>query len=136
MDALTTDIPTGQAIRRTTDKLAIGLGWFSFGLGIVELVAPGRLARILGMQGKERLIRAYGVREIAAGIPTLAGDRRVGLISRVAGDALDIVTLAPALRPTNLKRQNVVLALAAVGAVTLLDMAATAGLFSAQRQAT
>ena len=74
------------------DKLARALGWFSVGLGITELVAPGQLARLLGLQGKEGLLRAYGARELASAIPTLSVDKQVGLASRLAGDALDLAT--------------------------------------------
>ena len=47
------------------DRLARALGWFSIGLGVTELVAPGQIARTLGLEGKEGLIRAYGARELA-----------------------------------------------------------------------
>ena len=38
--------------------LAQGLGWFSIGLGVAELVAPEQLARFLGMEEHTQLIRA------------------------------------------------------------------------------
>lgn len=117
---------TGPSSLGTSDRLARALGWFSLGLGTAEIVAPERIARSLGMEGKERLIRAYGAREIASGIPTLSVDKHVGLISRVAGDAVDIATLLPAVRSDNPKHRNARMALAAVGAVTLLDIVATA----------
>ena len=47
------------------DTLARGLGVFSIALGVVEVIAARALARTLGMEGQETLIRAYGVREIA-----------------------------------------------------------------------
>ncbi|MFO1079382.1 MAG: hypothetical protein U1E23_01970 [Reyranellaceae bacterium] len=109
------------------DRLTRALGWFSLALGVAELVAPGRITRALGLEGKEGLVRAYGAREIAAGIPTLSMDKHVGLASRVVGDVIDIATLLPALRPGNPKRGNALLALGAVAAVTALDViAATA----------
>jgi threonine dehydrogenase-like Zn-dependent dehydrogenase len=54
--------------------LAEGLGWFSVGLGLAELVAPERLARFLGMDEHAGLIRAYGVRELATGAGILFQD--------------------------------------------------------------
>ena len=48
--------------------LAQGLGWFSIGLGLAELLAPGNLARFLGMEERTELIRVYGMREIATGL--------------------------------------------------------------------
>jgi hypothetical protein len=104
------------------DQLDRGLGWFSVSLGVAELIAGGRLARWLGTQGHEPLIRAYGVREILSGVGTLSVGKTVGLWSRVGGDALDIVTLATGLREDNPKKGNVGLAMAAVIGVTLLDL--------------
>ena len=74
---------------------AVGLGLFSIGLGAVELLAPRALARATGLKGQESLLRAYGLREIASGLGLLASDDpRNWLWARLAGDALDVSTLA------------------------------------------
>lgn len=109
------------------DRLARALGWFSIGLGVTELVAPGRIARMLGLEGKEGLIRAYGAREIASAVPTLSVDKQVGLASRIAGDMLDLGTLALGLRRDNPKRDNAAIATALVVGITLLDLFAYTG---------
>ena len=109
------------------DRLARALGWFSIGLGIAELVAPGKIARTLGLEGKEGLIRAYGARELASAVPTLSVDKQVGLASRIGGDALDLGTLALALRRDNPKRDNAAVATALVVGITLLDILAYSG---------
>ena len=102
--------------------LAQGLGWFSFGLGLAELVAPQSLARFLGMDEHAGLIRAYGLRELATGAGILLQeDPTPWLWARVAGDALDIATLATALDADNPRRGSVALALVAVAGVTALD---------------
>lgn len=116
------------------DRLARALGWFSIGLGITELVAPGRLARALGLDGKEGLIRAYGARELASAIPTLSVDKPIGLAARIGGDALDLGTLATALHRDNPKRRNAVIATAMVAGITLLDLVAYAGVKTAHRR--
>lgn len=113
------------------DRLARTLGWFSIGLGVAELVAPGRIARRLGLEGKEGLIRAYGARELAAAVPTLSVDKQVGLAMRIGGDAIDLATLATALRPDNPKRGNAAIATALVVGITLLDVLAYAGVKAA-----
>lgn len=105
------------------DRVANGLGWFSLGLGLLEIVAPSVLTRSLGMQGREGLVRAFGVREVAAGVASLSPDRALGLWSRVGGDLLDLAVLYSAYRDDNPKRDNVGLALALVGAITCLDLA-------------
>jgi len=74
------------------------------------------------MEGKERLVRFYGAREVWAGLMSLSPDKHAGLCSRVAGDGLDIATLLIGLRANNPKRGNVTVALAAVGAITLFDL--------------
>ncbi|MBZ9936983.1 hypothetical protein LB518_11810 [Mesorhizobium sp. BR1-1-16] len=121
-------IATGPSSLPGPDKFARGLGWFSIGLGLTELLAPRALTRWLGMPGMEGLVRCFGCREIAAGMLTLSTERRTGVASRVLGDGLDIVALATALGPDNSKRQNAGLALALVAGVTLLDIVASAAL--------
>jgi hypothetical protein len=106
-----------------TENLATKLGLFSLILGAAEVMAPRTLGRALGMERQAGLLRAYSLREIAAGIGILVARHPIGwLWGRVAGDAIDIATLTPAVRASNPKRNNVGLALAAVAAVTLLDV--------------
>lgn len=104
--------------------LARGLGWFSLGLGLVELLAARRLAAALGMRERAGLIQLYGLREIATGVGLLTGDDPTPwLWARAGGDVLDLATLAPGLDRRNPCRQNVALALAAVAGVAALDVA-------------
>jgi hypothetical protein len=117
-------LSSGPSSLDVTDRLARALGWFSIGLGIAELVGARHITRLLGIEGSEGLIRAFGAREIGAGIVSLSVDKHVGLWSRVAGDALDLAALAAARRPGNPKRHNVDSALAMVAGITLLDILA------------
>ena len=51
-------------------RLANGLGWFSIGLGLAELAAPRQVARLVGARDEDNtrtVLRAYGIRELAAG---------------------------------------------------------------------
>lgn len=106
------------------EKVATGLGWFSVGLGLCELVAPEKLGHELGLDDKTGLIRAYGLRENGAGAGIFASkpSRAFWLWSRVGGDALDLATLATGLTPKNTKRQNAAIAFAMVVGITLLDI--------------
>ena len=107
----------------TADSLARGLGWFSVALGLTELLGAESLGRWLGMEEHTGLLRAYGVRELATGVGILSTDDPTPWIwGRVAGDALDIATLATGLRHDNPARDNVGVALAAVAGVTVLDI--------------
>jgi len=114
-------LSSGPSSLGTADRLARMLGWFSIGLGTLELVAPRAVERLFGMKGRKRLIRAYGVREIGAGVLSLAPEKDAGLWARLAGDGLDLLALATALRPGNRKRDKVGLAMAMVAGVALLD---------------
>ncbi|MDT8757761.1 hypothetical protein MZO42_03545 [Sphingomonas psychrotolerans] len=124
----------GPSSLSSADRLARALGWFSIGLGITELVAPGRIARTLGLDDKEGLIRAYGARELASAIPTLSVDKPIGLAARIGGDALDLGTLATALHRDNPQRRNAAIATAMVAGITLLDIVAYAGVKAAHRR--
>jgi uncharacterized membrane protein len=105
-------------------KLAKGLGWFSIGLGLAELLAPRAIASISGVS-KERtgLIRLYGLREIASGITIFSQEKPTeGVWSRVVGDALDLTSLGMAAANPNAKKGRIAFATANVLAVTALDV--------------
>ena len=104
----------------SAERSAKGLGWFSLGLGLTELLAARPLTRALGVPGKVGLVRAFGLREIASGA-LIARNHRAGTWSRVAGDALDVAALAAAL-PGNRRKRTVGLALGAVAGAALLDV--------------
>jgi hypothetical protein len=109
--------------RPDAETLARSLGWFSVGLGLVEFFAPRKLARALGMRGRERLVRRYGLRELAVGIGILCAKRDAApwLWARVAGDGLGLATLA-GTAGRNGRRGSATLALAAVAGVAALDV--------------
>lgn len=117
-------LKTGPSSFSSSDRLARNLGWFSIGLGVVQLFGAHRITRALGMEGQEVAVRACGLREIGSGMMTLSVDREVGLASRIAGDGLDIVALGSAMHPDNPKQDNVAIALVMVAGVTLLDFIA------------
>ena len=113
----------------TTEQLAVGLGWFSIGLGLAELLAPQTVARLIGMpNASPAILRAFGAREIGAGLAILnEPDRPAWLWSRVTGDVVDVSYLASGLAFDNDENDGndatkVSLALAAVLGVTALDV--------------
>lgn len=106
-----------------SERVARGLGWFSIGLGLAELVAPGKLAQALGLEGKETLLRGYGVRELGAGALALRGSEAAAMWSRAGGDLVDLGTLALGYRDgTEEQRRNAAIAIAAVAGITLVDV--------------
>jgi len=117
-------IESGPSSLTSVDRAANFLGWFSIGLGLAEVFAPNRLSRLLGMESNfaPTLVRSYGAREIGAGILTLSVDKQVGLYVRVVGDAADIATLVGLVGRSNPNRGAAKFALAAVLAITALDV--------------
>ena len=108
---------------RATADLARGLGWFSIALGAAEIAGGPAIARWLGMPGSASVIRAYGAREILQGAGILsARDPTPWICGRVAGDALDIATVASGLEEDNPRRTNVLIALMALAGVTAVDV--------------
>lgn len=103
-------------------KVARGLGFFSIGLGLTEVVAGDALGRWLGMEDKTWLLKAFGIREIATGVGVLADHKPIaGMWGRVVGDAIDLVALGSAYHDENPNRQNVAIAIGVVGGITMLD---------------
>lgn len=105
-------------------RLARALGWFSIGLGVAELVAPRKLTRTLGVRPYNKLVRGYGLREIATGVGLLTQRRKAPwLWARVAGDALDLGTLAMGARRSS-RVKWIGAAMGSVAAVAALDILA------------
>lgn len=116
--------------------LARSLGWFSIGLGLVEIFAPHTVAKWTGVH-HPALLRAYGVRELASGAGILSSNRPAGWMwSRVAGDAIDLATLGETVaeaRPGGERYQRALIAAAAVAGVMAIDVLCSAGLSAADK---
>lgn len=128
----------GRGAHSGYEALAKGLGIFSIGLGLAELLAPRSFCRAFGMEGQENLFRAYGVRELATGIAIMAShDPTPWMWGRVGGDAIDLATLAAGADPKGAREgeqtRNVGIAVAAVAGVTVLDAICAVGLGRDQR---
>ena len=105
------------------EQLARALGWFSIGLGMAEVVAPGRLAELIGVESKPGAFRLMGLREIGSGIAILGQEQPAGGVwSRVAGDILDLALLSTHLGSRNPERQKTLAATVSVLGVTALDI--------------
>ncbi|HWI15222.1 MAG TPA: hypothetical protein VNT02_13255, partial [Burkholderiales bacterium] len=106
-------------------RLAQGLGWFSIGLGLAELLLPGAVARLAGGHGRHTgLLRLYGLRELASGLMIFSQGRRpaTALWTRVAGDAMDLATLGAAYLAPSTNKAGLTFATANVLGVTALDV--------------
>ena len=116
-------------------QLSRGLGWFSIGLGLTELLAPRQLGRTIGLSdGHESLLRVLGARELASGLGLLALPKPTAFAwSRVAGDIMNLSLLGAALHQTKSQpmsvsrsqdddRRRLTGAIVAVAGVTLVDL--------------
>ena len=115
--------PTRETGNVKTKRVALGLGYFSLALGALEVAAPGRLARWLGVDNKaaKNTIFAFGLREIAAGTMLLRGPAvSTNVWNRVIGDVMDAGSLALAMGSSN-RKGRVGGALAFVGGAMAAD---------------
>jgi hypothetical protein len=111
-------------------KLGLGLGFFSIGLGLLEVAAPGRLARWLGVDSgtAKTIIALFGAREFLAGGMLMRGPAvSTNVWNRVIGDGIDLAALGLALAKSE-RKTAVAGALGFVAGATLLDAMTARGL--------
>ncbi len=112
-----------------SQKVARGLGIFSIGLGVAEAIAPRAVADLVGTRNHHPMIRGYGLRELAAGTGILSDPSNAAWVwARVAGDALDLVSLGSSLSSRGNDRGRAVFGLVSVAGVTALDILCAASL--------
>lgn len=106
--------------------LARGLGWFSIGLGMAELMMPRRVTALVGAPQRastHNVVRLLGARELMHGVGILRGQRPAPWVwTRVAGDAIDLALLGRALSDPESKRRRVGAAMLAVSGTTVADL--------------
>ena len=117
----------------TESRRPRALGYFSLGLGLTQVLVPGAVSRLIGLKSgttSTTLMRAVGVRELAAGAGILSQSRPgLWLWSRVAGDIMDVALLCAALADSRNARSRLAAALSSVGAVTAADVSAAQGFY-------
>jgi uncharacterized membrane protein len=99
-----------------------GLGWFSIGLGLSQVLMPGRMSKFIGLKNHRGLMRVLGIREIASGLGIVSQNRpALPMWARVGGDVMDLALLSGALTKSKGNRRRMFAATAAVAGVTALD---------------
>jgi uncharacterized membrane protein len=128
MTTTTQDPNTTEGRLDDAERIARGLGWLSIGLGLAQITAPRRVARMIGVDDGEanrNTMFAIGVRELASGVGILTRERPVGPVwTRVGGDVMDLALLGRALRSNYGRRNRVAATTAAVAGITILDILA------------
>ena len=115
------------------ESLSDFLGFFSIGLGLAEVLAPTAMARLIGIKHpndrNRTTLRLMGLREITSGIAILSNQQpKKAVMSRVAGDAIDLALLGATLANSENDRGRTLFAAANVLAVTALDVMASKSL--------
>src|SRR4051794_37668634 len=90
---LETDLDMQGDVAPTYDKsLTTFLGWFSIGLGLVQILAPRTLLKVIGIRDDSdnvTITRVVGMREIGGGIGIFTEPKPITWIqARVAGDVM------------------------------------------------
>ncbi|GGM11356.1 SRPBCC family protein [Nakamurella endophytica] len=108
------------------DPVTRGLGWVSAALGVVQLLAPARFARNLGVGDapRHRLTSTLvGIRELGVAGGLLGLPHPAWLWARVGGDAMDLSLLVRALHDHDGRGlSRTVAGTAATVAITLTDL--------------
>ena len=107
--------------------IATAMGLFSVGLGLSQVLAPGRMARCIGLRDEDQnrsLMRWIGLRELICGIGIFSRRKPAGFMwARTAGDVMDLALLGAAFSSRGTDKERVLAATGAVAAVTALDFA-------------
>jgi hypothetical protein len=107
------------------ERVARGLGWFSNGLAVAQLAAPGRFARAIGSPDgnvARTLVRVVGAREAFGGVGLLRQPRPAGWVwARVAGDAMDVALLLGTMGSGRARRGRLAAATGAVAGIAVVD---------------
>jgi hypothetical protein len=119
------DIPAGAVGGVGEEVLAKGLGVFSLGLGLAQIIMPDQVARFIGIKPTPHvssLMRGIGLRELSVVPGIFMRQRPVGWMrSRVMGDMMDLTLLGSAINAKHVNRQRLLMTIAAVMGVTVLD---------------
>lgn len=132
--------PRQVSTRRPRDgaeQRAVGLAWFSIGLGLAQVMAPDALMRMIGGRDtplSRMTMRTMGIREIASGVGILMQPRPAApVFARLAGDLIDLVLLGEQFTLRKRDRTRLSIATAAVLGVTLADAKTAMDLTRARR---
>jgi hypothetical protein len=121
------DRPPHEYTQQAVERMALGLGVFSIGLGLAELIAPRRMATLAGLRGADTradtAVRALGAREVAHGLSILARPAAAPAVwARVGGDLIDLCALGAAARSYGVNRGAATVSAAALLGATAMDV--------------
>jgi uncharacterized membrane protein len=113
-------------------RAARALGFFSLVLGIVQLIRPERILRLIGLrssQDRTTAMRLVGARELVSGVGLVARPQPVLFAwSRVAGDLVDLALLSRVVDARDARRDQVWGAIGSVAGILVVDLATSIAL--------
>lgn len=118
-----------------TPQLSMMIGMTAIGLGAWGALFPKSVKRTLGISAPAAaIVGVFGVRELWSGFKLAEDPTRTGVLwARVGADVFDIAVLTVLSNPGNPKRDNARKALAAVFAITALDVVTAVRMSAVQR---
>ena len=127
-----TELKYRSAANVGTGKRAKGLGYFSIGLGLMELLMPAQVGEMIGVSSRYRaFLPVLGLREIAHGATILSEQKpTAGVWSRVGGDVIDLAYLGLGFAGKENNKNRLIGATIAVLGVTALDVMCASALSS------
>lgn len=112
--------PTGQDGRLTT-----ALAWFSIGLGLVQLLVPGTVAKVSGLPAGPAIMRVLGARDMALAVGLInSRNAAIWQWAKVAGDAMDLVALGIAARTSPARKRRLAKTALLLAGMAALDVIA------------
>lgn len=104
-------------------NLAVGIGWFSAAVGLMQLIAPRKFSKVTGVSSHPRFTRFLGARNFLIGGAILTRSNPVKCVhAKVASDAMDLALLSGALCAGPKSRGRLASTLGVAAGVTALDM--------------
>ncbi|HVL50107.1 MAG TPA: SRPBCC family protein [Actinomycetota bacterium] len=118
---------SAEAISMADRRIARALGWFSLGIGIPQVLMPGRVNRLVGLENtliKRQVMRLVGFREIATGAGIFFSQPKPAewLWARAGGDLMDLLMLKRAFGNPMSRKGRLLLATADVAVIGALDV--------------
>ena len=114
--------PRKRHLEAPPERFARGLGWYSVGLGIAQVLAPRTVAQLMGLATPAPLMVLGGLSQIVNGVGLLTQDEPLPwLKARLTGDALDLAALGASTLAPGADRRRIAVAAAAVAGVAAAD---------------
>lgn len=113
---------TGFVGRTDNDEMVRALGWFSVGIGLIELLTPRKVSSTIDIGDHPAILRLLGLRELASGLGILTQrNPSAWMKGRFAGDLIDIALLGASVASGQARATRAAAAAVAIAKVACMD---------------